>query len=92
MVDHGVGIEEVDLPHIFDRFHQATEVLTRETQGAGLGLYITKRLVEALGGSIDVGSSPGKGSTFTVRMPQAPREEPPRQDEAATVARSPLPG
>src|SRR5205085_8126794 len=52
VVDQGVGIPTGELPHIFDRFHQATEVLTRETQGAGLGLYITKRLVEALGGSI----------------------------------------
>jgi len=91
VIDHGVGIEEVDLPHIFDRFHQATEVLTRETPGAGLGLYITKRLVEALGGSIVVGSSPGKGSTFTVRLPQGP-QEPPRRDESATLAPSSLPG
>ena len=56
---------------MFDRFHQASAVLTRETQGAGLGLYITKRLVEALGGTIDARSAPGQGSTFMVRMPQA---------------------
>ena len=91
VIDHGVGIDEVDLPYIFDRFHQATEVLTRETPGAGLGLYITKRLVEALGGSIHVESSPGRGSTFIVRLPLGPRESA-RPGEAVGVAPSPLGG
>jgi signal transduction histidine kinase len=54
---------------IFDRFHQVGEVMSREQEGAGLGLYITKRLVEAMGGSIEVSSEPGRGSTFRVHIP-----------------------
>jgi signal transduction histidine kinase len=67
--DRGVGIPPEDLPNIFDRFHQAGQVLTREAEGAGLGLYITKRLVDAMDGSIWVESTPGAGSTFHVRLP-----------------------
>jgi len=73
VTDHGVGIGPEELPHIFDRFHQASAVLTRATQGAGLGLYITKRLVDALGGTIEVRSAPAEGSTFIVRIPQGQR-------------------
>jgi signal transduction histidine kinase len=69
VTDQGSGIQAEDLPPIFDRFHQVGEALTREQEGAGLGLYITKRLVEAMGGTIDVTSTPGVGSTFTVRIP-----------------------
>jgi signal transduction histidine kinase len=71
VTDHGQGIPAHELPNIFDRFHQAGEVLTREREGAGLGLYITKRLVEAMGGSIEVRSEPSRGSTFIVRIPLA---------------------
>jgi signal transduction histidine kinase len=67
--DLGMGIAPDDIPRLFDRFHQAGHVTTREAQGAGLGLYISKRLVEAMGGSIDVRSAPGSGSTFTVQLP-----------------------
>ncbi len=67
--DEGIGITEEHLPRIFDRFHQGGNVLTREAEGAGLGLYITKRLVDAMGGSIEVSSAAEKGSTFRVRIP-----------------------
>jgi signal transduction histidine kinase len=70
VTDRGHGILPEDLPNIFDRFHQVGEVLTREQEGAGLGLYITKRLVEAMDGTIEVSSEPGRGSTFTVRVPK----------------------
>ncbi|MFN2589560.1 MAG: sensor histidine kinase, partial [Actinomycetota bacterium] len=72
VTDRGVGIPPEHLPHIFDRFHQAGAVLTRQAEGAGLGLYITKRLVEAMGGRIDVSSSPGLGSTFEIELPAPP--------------------
>ncbi len=69
VVDHGTGIAPEDLPNIFDRFHQAGHAMTREAEGAGLGLYITKRLVEAMGGTIAVTSAPGEGATFGVILP-----------------------
>jgi signal transduction histidine kinase len=69
VTDRGIGIPESELGHIFERFHQAQPALTREARGAGLGLYITKRLVEAMGGTIEAASQPGEGSTFTVALP-----------------------
>jgi signal transduction histidine kinase len=70
VTDRGPGIPPQHLPHIFERFHQVEDVLTREAEGAGLGLYITKRLVEAMGGSIEVRSAVGVGSTFAVTLPR----------------------
>jgi two-component system sensor histidine kinase VicK len=67
--DSGPGIHEAELPSIFDRFHQIGGALRRRADGFGLGLYITKRLVEALRGEIEVSSVVGKGTTFRVRIP-----------------------
>jgi signal transduction histidine kinase len=67
--DRGPGIPPEAQSRIFDRFHQEGEVLSREREGAGLGLYITKRLLEAMGGTIELASSPGEGSRFRVRIP-----------------------
>jgi signal transduction histidine kinase len=67
--DAGVGIPPEEQERIFERFHQADSVNTRNAEGAGLGLYITRQLVEALGGTIDVRSLLGAGSTFSVRLP-----------------------
>ncbi len=72
VADQGVGIKPEDIPRIFDRFHQAGHALTREAEGAGLGLYITKRLVDAMGGNISVTSAPGEGATFRVSLPARP--------------------
>ncbi|MDP8955353.1 MAG: ATP-binding protein, partial [Actinomycetota bacterium] len=72
VADQGVGIKPEDIPRIFDRFHQAGDALTREAEGAGLGLYITKRLVDAMGGNISVTSAPGEGATFRVSLPARP--------------------
>jgi signal transduction histidine kinase len=69
VTDRGIGIPESELGHIFERFHQAQPALTREARGAGLGLYITKRLVEAMGGAIEASSRPSQGSTFSVALP-----------------------
>jgi signal transduction histidine kinase len=69
VTDLGTGITAEDLPRIFDRFHQVGQVMTRENEGAGLGLYITKRLIEAMGGIITVTSVPGEGSTFRIWLP-----------------------
>jgi signal transduction histidine kinase len=69
VADHGVGIPPEEQMRIFERFHQTDSASTRKAEGAGLGLYITKRLIEAMGGEISVDSEVGAGSTFTVRMP-----------------------
>jgi signal transduction histidine kinase len=69
--DTGVGIAADAQSDIFDAFQQESKGLDREYDGSGLGLTITKRLVETLGGSIDVESRKGEGSCFTVRLPLA---------------------
>ncbi|HTY05160.1 MAG TPA: ATP-binding protein [Gemmatimonadales bacterium] len=72
VADTGIGIAPGDLPHIFDRFYQADTARTRtgERAGAGLGLAICRWIAEAHGGSIDVQSRPGRGTTFTVSLPR----------------------
>jgi signal transduction histidine kinase len=67
--DSGPGISSNDLPRIFDQFYRADQSRARVTGGAGLGLTIVKRLVEAHGGHISVTSKPGHGATFTVVLP-----------------------
>ena len=67
--DRGIGIPAEELPHVFDRFYRA-RARTR-APGLGLGLYITRMLVEAHGGRVGVASEPGQGSTFTVVLPLA---------------------
>ncbi len=67
--DTGMGITPDDLPRVFDRFYRADPSRVRTTGGAGLGLTIARRLVEAHGGTIEVESEPGRGSHFTVRIP-----------------------
>jgi PAS domain S-box-containing protein len=67
--DRGIGISPERLPFIFGRFERA--VSSRHYGGLGLGLYIVRQIVELHGGTIQVESSPGQGSTFTVRLPRA---------------------
>jgi PAS domain S-box-containing protein len=67
--DTGIGISQEDLDEIFEEFTQADTSSTRQHEGTGLGLTITRRLVQMHGGKIEVTSELGKGSTFTVRLP-----------------------
>ncbi|HSP77101.1 MAG TPA: HAMP domain-containing sensor histidine kinase [Myxococcaceae bacterium] len=67
--DHGVGIAPRDRKRIFERFYRVDNLLTRKTEGSGLGLALTRRIVEAHGGRISVRSEPGKGSRFTIQLP-----------------------
>ena len=67
--DRGAGIPAGDIPHLFDRFYRVKG--TRKAEGLGLGLYISRMLVEAMGGRIWVESQPGKGSTFNFTLPIA---------------------
>ena len=65
--DQGIGISPDRLPYIFERFERA--VSSRHYGGLGLGLYIVRELVEALGGTVRAESQPGHGSTFAVELP-----------------------
>lgn len=69
--DQGVGIAEADLKRIFDRFVQLDSGSTRAHRGHGLGLSVVRSLLDMLQGEIQVTSSPGKGSLFTVLIPPA---------------------
>jgi heavy metal sensor kinase len=67
--DTGIGIEEKDLPHIFERFYRADGARSRETGGSGLGLAIARTFMDMHGGTIEALSSPGAGSVFVIRLP-----------------------
>ncbi len=69
VTDNGIGIPSEDHKRIFERFYQVSHQLPCETKGSGIGLALTKELIELLGGSITVESEPGKGATFWVRLP-----------------------
>jgi signal transduction histidine kinase/CheY-like chemotaxis protein len=72
VTDTGIGIEPAFLPHVFERFRQADSAPTRSVGGLGLGLFISRQLVEAQGGAIRVDSNgSGTGTTFTVTLPAA---------------------
>ncbi|MCM2324603.1 MAG: ATP-binding protein, partial [Oligoflexia bacterium] len=80
--DHGVGISPADQERIFHRFERATS--TQEISGLGLGLFISRQIVEGQGGRIELRSTPGEGSTFIVKLPidpQLPARPPARTDQ-----------
>ena len=69
--DNGVGIHEEHQQYIFDRFYRGDKARSRADGGVGLGLAISRWIVEAHDGLIRVDSAPGEGSTFTVVLPSA---------------------
>jgi two-component system OmpR family sensor kinase len=73
VVDRGIGIPPDDLPRIFDRFHRGANAAA-QIQGSGLGLSVVKRLVEAMGGTIQVESQLGRGSRFQIHLPPLPKD------------------
>jgi two-component system sensor histidine kinase MprB len=85
--DHGPGVEEADLPHVFDRFFRGANV--RGQQGSGLGLAIVRQVAEQHGGSVTAANAADGGALFTISLPasDAPlardQERPPEQEEQA---------
>lgn len=76
VTDRGIGIPTADQDHVFERFFRAGNINPLQMTGFGLGLYVTRTIVELHGGTITVRSVEGHGSTFTVRLPLALRAEP----------------
>ncbi len=72
--DSGIGIVESELPFIFERFYRTDSSRSRKTGGSGIGLTIVKAIVKAHNGNIEVTSRQGKGSCFTVTLPEECRE------------------
>jgi len=91
VVDSGIGMNEEQLSKVFEEFSQADASTTKEYGGTGLGLPITKKFCEMLGGSITATSEPGQGSTFEIKVPaQAPagaeEEDAPEATAVAEIA------
>ena len=72
--DSGIGIPAEDLPHLFQKFYRVDNSETREINGTGLGLFLSRKLTESIGGKLTVESEYKKGSVFTVKLPRITRE------------------
>jgi signal transduction histidine kinase len=86
--DRGMGIEASDQPRVFEPFYRAPAVVAAQIHGAGLGLSLVQRIVQAHGGTVTVRSAPGAGAAFTVQLPVATSE---RARRAAVVRRTATP-
>jgi signal transduction histidine kinase len=73
VIDNGIGIAPAQQRRIFRRFYRVDQKLSRRTSGVGLGLSIVESIVRGHGGTVKVSSTPGQGSTFTIRVPIAHR-------------------
>lgn len=80
--DRGIGISPADLPHLFEPFYRAQDVREGQVRGVGLGLYLVKRMMEAMGGRVTVSSKLTKGSAFTLHFPIFDSTEPRHADSA----------
>lgn len=85
VADSGIGIPKEDMAHLFQKFYRVDNSETREIGGTGLGLYLCRRLTEAMNGRIWVDSEYKRGSTFYVELPRIDHEEAQRLIEAASI-------
>ena len=85
VADSGIGIPKEDMVHLFQKFYRVDNSETREIGGTGLGLYLCRRLTEAMNGRIWVESEYKEGSTFYVELPRTDHEEATRLIEAASI-------
>ena len=94
VTDTGVGIEPAELPHIFERFYRGSRANEARGSGSGLGLAIVRSIVDMHGGTVEVESSVGRGSRFTVTLPRDPRlvEGTPAAERAAVASAADAPG
>jgi signal transduction histidine kinase len=81
--DTGVGIPQEAMDKLFTKFFRADNVIKFQTEGTGLGLYITKNIIKRHGGSISAESTIGRGSKFTLTLPTDPKLIPPTEISAA---------
>ena len=83
--DSGVGIEEEELPRIFERFYQADDAATRKHEGTGIGLSLVKELISLMGGTIHVTSVKDKGTVFTIEIAIEQLKEIPAAREVTSI-------
>jgi signal transduction histidine kinase len=84
VVDQGIGVAKADQKRIFEKFFRAEDSLVHETKGSGLGLALVSHIMEAHGGSVELQSVPGRGSTFTLVLPiKGPKAGPERKKMSA---------
>jgi signal transduction histidine kinase len=69
VTDRGIGVAKSEHKKIFEKFYRAENSLVHETKGSGLGLALVQHIMQAHGGSVEIESAPGKGSTFTLALP-----------------------
>jgi signal transduction histidine kinase len=72
VADRGIGIPAENLPNLFGRFYRARNAEAHQITGLGIGLFVVKEIVTLHGGTIEVTSTEGVGSTFTICLPRAP--------------------
>jgi PAS domain S-box-containing protein len=92
VADTGIGIPEDTLRLLCNPFTQAAKSFTRQHQGAGLGLTISKRLVNAMGGSLSIDSAPGEGTTVCLMLPLSVRDDMPRPETGSQEQSKSSPG
>jgi signal transduction histidine kinase len=89
--DRGIGIPKGEQEKVFEKFYRAGDPLVHNTKGSGLGLSLVRHIVEAHGGRVELQSSPGRGSKFTIVLPLEPAPAPARADNGAGASLAGVP-